>query len=184
MSLNNSINAIFLFITLALITGCYSKQNFIKGTSHENLIKVNGSVIDIQIIDLRDNITNREIKIPALTLPGMKDEISKELQESTKQLIKDEITKQFTAHTDTNYYVEVRLIKGKIGFKANAFNEKEYTDIEIELQTKDQYNNIKNYNSSFYLEVKSIDASPKFVNLLFEKGLLNAIYKCFTVRIR
>ena len=114
-----------------------------------------------------------------MTLPGMKDEISQKLQEGTISLIKEEVTKQFSSNSDTSYNVEKKLIKGAIGFRAYALSEKEYTDIEIEILAKAQFSNIKKFKSAIYLEVKSQDASQKYLHLLFERGLVNAIHRSF-----
>lgn len=182
MYLSKAINVVALFFILTIFSGCVSKYNLIYKNPYENTIRVTGAVKEITITDLRKNVSNREVEIPATTFPGMNDEVSKMLNESTNTLIKNEVAKQFSANSDTTYNVEVRLIRGTIGFRAYAFSEKEYTDIEIEILAKDQFDNSKTFKSSIYIEVSSYDASPKFLLMLFERGLINAIHKSFKLR--
>lgn len=174
-----TMSVVVLFSILITFTGCSRKYNLLKQNPYENTTRITGNIKEIIITDLRQNISNREINIPIVTFPGMKDEISQSLQESTKTLIKDEITKQFSADSDISYIVEVKLIRGIIGFRAYALSEKEYTDIAIEILAIDQFNNKKIFNSTIYLEVKSSDASPYYVHLLFERALVNAIHRSF-----
>lgn len=170
---------LLLVLPLFIISSCGSKSNLINTNPYENKNIITGNVIEVTITDLRKDISNKEIKIPLLTFPGMKEEVSPILQENTIKVIKDEIVKQFSGNSDTSYNVEIKIVDGKVGFKASAFNEKEYTNVEIEIITTDQFKNTKNYKSNEYLEIKSIDASKAYLQKLFERGFINAIHKGF-----
>jgi len=140
---------------------------------------MSGIVKDITIEDARQNVVTRNIKIPRGTFPGMKDEIAQTLSETTLQIIKGEINKQFNTKTDREYLINLKLNKGIIGFKANAFNEMEYTDVEIEITAIDQNNKEIKCSSKVSLEIKSLDASPEYLFILFNRTITNAIHKCF-----
>jgi aspartyl/asparaginyl-tRNA synthetase len=170
---------ITLLVLLLSLSGCLAKQSLIKNNSYENKLKVSGNIVEIVISDLRPNITDREIKIPLITFPGMKDEISPLLRETTNTAIKNALAVQFTENSDVNYNAVVKINKGLIGFKAFTFSEKQYTNIELEILLTDQFGNNKNYSSILLLSNKSIDASQKYTNQLFERALINAIHKCF-----
>ncbi len=178
------INLIVLFSILIIFTGCFTKYNLITKNPYENTIKISGIVKEISITDLRQDVSERKIRIPIMTLPGMKDEVSPILKEGTKNLIKTEIGKQFSEKTDTSYIVVINIKKALIGFRAYAFSEKQYTNAELEIITTDQFGNTKNYLSNVYLENKSLDASPQYTSILLERGLINAIHKCFNTNMR
>jgi hypothetical protein len=169
----------FLFLSLIFFSGCVAKSSLVNTNPYVIKKIIQGNVNEIKITDLRKEVTNKEIVIPILTFPGMKDETSLSIQEKTLEILKKEVTKHFSAIKDTTYNVEIKIIKGLVGFKAYVFSEKEFTDVDINILTTDQFGNTKHYNSRVYLEVKSLDASRKYLQNLFERALINAIYKGF-----
>jgi hypothetical protein len=169
----------FLFLSLIFLSGCVAKSSLVNKNPYVIKKIIQGNVNEIRITDLRKDVTNKEIVIPIITFPGMKDETSLSIQEKTLEILKKEVAKHFSESTDTTYNVEIKIIKGLVGFKAYVFSEKEFTDVDINILTKDQFGNTRHYNSRVYLEVKSLDASRKYLQNLFERALINAIYKGF-----
>jgi|GEM_PF-2872465 len=175
---------LLLLLTLFIISSCGSKSNLININPYENKNIITGNVNEVTITDLRKDVSNKEIEIPLLSFPGMIEEVSPILHENITKVIKEEIAKQFSANSDTVYNVEIKIIDAKVGFKASAFNEKEYTNIDIEIITIDQFKNMKRYKSNEYLEIKSLDASTAYLQKLFERGFINAIHKSFGINTK
>mgnify|MGYP006000963167 CR=1 FL=1 len=74
----------------------------------------------------------------------------------------------------------MEIIKGFKEFSASAFNEREHVQFDTKITVLNLSNNqIKSCSSTAFFEVKSMDASHKFMNKIYLKAMRNAIYKCF-----
>ncbi len=164
-----------LIFTGVFFLSCSAKYNAINST-----LKINqliGKVDDIRLIDERKDITDRDLKIPTITFPGQNDNISPKLTPENISNINFEIIKHFT-QTMNKYIVNVYVQKGIKGFKAKTFTEIEYVECDIKIELIDDNKNSRSCTSSDFLQVKSLDASKNYTNLLFQKSIINAIHKC------
>ena len=68
---------LFLLILIAFIlSGCVSKRSILLTNNELDNINIQSKITGIEIIDSRENVTDRKIRIPTLSLPGQKDKVS------------------------------------------------------------------------------------------------------------
>ncbi len=170
---------ILAVISLAILAGCASKQAFLRDSA-PNPKKANLSVISIDISDLRENTTDREIKIPVLTWPGQSDKIRPRLTVQHKHLIDTEIRKHVT-NTGVPVKIHVSIQEAYKEFSASWFSENEHVEIHIKIDIYDGIHSpflVSAYGNSVY-DMTSIDASPEYIEKMYQKAIRSGIKKAF-----
>jgi hypothetical protein len=174
--MNKYVSYIIIF-HLVLFSSCSTKYKAINSSTRLKINQIIGKVDTIRVIDERKDITDRNLKIPTFTFPGQNDNISPKLTPDNISYINSEINMHFT-QTMNKYFVNIYIQKGIKGFKAKTFTEVEYVECEIKVELIDENKNLRSCSSTDFLQVKSLDASKNYTNLLFQKSLTNAINKC------
>ena len=169
----------FFVFVLIFLSSCFANSGLKTYSEKEHIKILNGKLEDIKITDLRIDTTSKKIQIPLFTMPGMNNEISPTLQEKDIKIIKTEIEKHFNGNIEKKYTVEIIIKNATIGFRSSFNNEKEFSNIDIDIITTEVNGTIIKKNSNAWLERKSIDASPKFLAFMFEQNLRMVIKKCF-----
>jgi hypothetical protein len=170
----------FTLITLAIsISGCASKKAILTSIPQGNNIVLDGKPINIEIIDLRNQITQKQLRIPIMTLPGQKDKVFPALTDYQRKLVEDQIVLHFN-QSNQEFKVKCTINEGFQEFTAHAFHEREYVQFDIKIELLDPNDNVLKYcTSSAFFEVKSMDASNVFINELYNKAIITSINECF-----
>lgn len=171
---------LFLLILIAFIlSGCVSKRSILLTNNELDNINIQSKITGIEIIDSRENVTDRKIRIPTLSLPGQKDKVSPILTDEQKQMITNQIQSYFSNNGE-NIFVKCEIIKACKEFTAYAFHEREYVQIDTKISLLDTNKNVIKYcTSSAFLEAKSMDATYDSIDLMYIEALKSSIYKCF-----
>jgi len=169
-----------ILVVLAIsISGCATKRAILTPMPQDNNILLEGKPIDIEIIDLRNEITQRQLRIPIMTWPGQKDKIQPPLTDFQRKLIEENILLHFN-QSNQEFKVKCKIDEGFQEFTAHAFHEREYVQFDIKIELLDTRDNvIKFCTSSAFFEVKSLDASNKFIGELYDKAIITSINECF-----
>jgi hypothetical protein len=170
----------FILVVLAIsISGCAIKKTILTSMPQDNNIILDGKPISLEIIDLRNEITERQLKIPIMTWPGQKDKVQPPLTDFQRKLIEDQILIHFN-QSDKELKVKCKIDEGYKEFTARAFHEREYVQFDIKIELLDTRNNVIRYcTSSAFFEVKSLDASNNFIDELYNKAIITSINECF-----
>jgi len=86
---------VILVVLTISISGCATKRAILTSMPQDNNIILEGKPIDIEIIDLRNEITQRLLRIPIMTWPGQKDKIQPPLTDFQRKLIEENILLHF-----------------------------------------------------------------------------------------
>ena len=169
-----------ILVVLAIsISGCATKRAILTSMPQDNNIMLEGKPIDIEIIDLRNEITQRQLRIPIMTWPGQKDKIQPPLTDFQRKLIEENILLHFN-QSNQEFKVKCKIDEGFQEFTAHAFHEREYVQFDIKIELLDTRDNVIKYcTSSAFFEVKSLDASNKFIGELYNKAIIASINECF-----
>jgi len=169
-----------ILVVLAIsISGCATKRAILTSMPQDNNIMLEGKPIDIEIIDLRNEITQRQLRIPIMTWPGQKDKIQPPLTDFQRKLIEENILLHFN-QSNQEFKVKCKIDEGFQEFTAHAFHEREYVQFDIKIELLDTRDNVIKYcTSSAFFEVKSLDASNKFIGELYDKAIITSINECF-----
>ena len=170
---------ILAVISVVLLTGCASKQALLKDSA-PNPKKANLSVISIEISDLRQHTTDREIKIPFFSWPGQSDKIRPILTSEHKHLIDTEIRKHVTS-SGIPVKIHVSIEEAYKEFSATWITENEHVEIQMKIDIYDEIHTpylMSAFGNSIY-DMTSIDASPEYIEKLYQKALRSGIKKAF-----
>ena len=169
-----------ILVVLAIsISGCATKRAILTSMPQDNNIMLEGKPIDIEIIDLRNEITQRQLRIPIMTWPGQKDKIQPPLTDFQRKLMEENILLHFH-QSNQELKVKCKIDEGFQEFTAHAFHEREYVQFDIKIELLDTRDNVIKYcTSSAFFEVKSMDASNKFIGELYNKAIITSINECF-----
>ena len=169
-----------ILVVLAIsISGCATKRAILTPMPQDNNILLEGKPIDIEIIDLRNEITQRQLRIPIMTWPGQKDKIQPPLTDFQRKLIEENILLHFN-QSNQEFKVKCKIDEGFQEFTAHAFHEREYVQFDIKIELLDTRDNVIKYcTSSAFFEVKSLDASNNFIGELYDKAIITSINECF-----
>ncbi|MCB0646154.1 MAG: hypothetical protein KDC49_05805 [Saprospiraceae bacterium] len=166
-------------LALTFFTSCTSKQAILNKNYESRPINIYGKLDSLQIVDERDDVTDRPMFIPFLSMPDDSDMISPKLTPSQSQAITSQIRSYFKGG-ERDFKVKCRITKAFTEFSAKAFSEREYVHFETTIELMDEQGVIlQSCDSAAFFETKSMDASAKMMTMLYEKAMRVAIYKCF-----
>ncbi|HOI79857.1 MAG TPA: hypothetical protein PLI30_09665 [Petrimonas sp.] len=168
-----------ILLALAIsIAGCATKKSILTSVPQNSNIRLDGKPITIEITDLRNKTTQKQLRIPTITLPGQKDKVHPALTDYQRKLINEQILLHFN-QSDPELKVKCTILEGFQAFTAYAFHEREYVQVDIKIELLDPESNILEYGTSTaFFEVKSLDASNEFINELYHKAIRTAIHDC------
>jgi len=141
-------------------------------------IRLDGGISNISVMDKRETSDTRELDIPAIPFPGIKDEINPVLTPAEIDLIKSEIAGYFTG-VNTNYDIVVNIIRAEQRFLAEWLSENEQVYVTLEIVLSDGLNKITCSGES-YLFVSSMDASNESINEIYIKAFKLSINKALS----
>ncbi len=172
-----------LLVFLALITfffsGCVSKHTTLSTNYAVENLKIENNLIAIEIIDNREDVSEREIYLSPISFPGQHDKVSQELTKDQEQMINSQIQSFFTGSGE-DIIVKCEILKGYKEFTAHFLSEREYAQFDIKITLLDSENNIiSQCTSSAFSEVKALDATYNSINRLYNRALKTSIHKCF-----
>lgn len=172
-----------LLIILALgslmLSGCGSKYSILSTNYEVEKIQIENKLSEVIIIDKRVNVTDRKIKLPFISFPWQHDKVSPTLTGEQKQMIKEQVQTYFSGKGES-VNVKCIIVQGYKEFTAHVFHEREYVQVDIRVELLDLDNNIiKHCTSSVFFEAKSLDATYKYINKIYNKAIRTSIYKCF-----
>lgn len=172
-------NRILIALILFIFSSCASKYSILSTNYEIEKININNKLAEIEIIDNRLDVTEREIHLPALSFPWQKDKISPVLTIEQKKMIETQIQTYFS-NIGKSVKVECEINQAYKEFTAHAFYEREFVQVGIKIKLLDENNNIIKYcTSTAFFEAKSFDATYDYINKIYEKAIRTSIYKCF-----
>lgn len=178
MKLKPVILALVIMLTLS---GCYTKfLRFVYNDKEIEIVRLHGKCSEIEIFDLRQQISEQEIKRPGLfAMPGWKDIVFPKLTEEHKKEITKGIKRQFTNEGE-NYKVTCILRNSMQKISVRFFKTRIFATVELEVFLNDDKNKlIDSFRTTEYLEYKSGSVLKNDIDLLYNKALRNAVHICF-----
>ena len=126
-----------ILVALAiLISSCATKKAILTSMTQDDNILLGGKPVNIEIIDIRNEITKRQLRIPIMTWPGQKDKVQPPLTDSQRKFIEDQILLHFN-QSDQELKVKCKINEGFKEFTAHAFHEREYVQFDIKIELLD-----------------------------------------------
>lgn len=141
-----------------------------------------GQIQDIKILDKRSGVDQKNIKIPLVSRPGLKDEIRPLLTPQLELLILDELTHR-SLETGKKYSLNVHILEGLQRFEASWTAEKEYVNWKIEMLLQSPQGTATATSDTEYF-ASSIDASHGYISKLYIKTLRLSILSAFSKAIQ
>lgn len=163
------------------LSSCYNKfLSFVYYDKEIEIVRINGKYPEIEIFDLRQQFSEREIKRPGLfSMPGWKDFVYPKLTEEHKKEIKNGINRQFTNEGE-NFKITCILRNSMQKGSVHFLNERIFVTVELEIYLNDDKDKlIDSYRNTAYLEHKSMMMLKNDIDLLYNKALRNAVHSCF-----
>ena len=171
---------LILPLFILLIFGCASKNVYLTEDFTRDDIISNIKIKSLSIVDQRQNVSDRELKIPTFSLRGNNDEIFPALTEEHKQLIESEIL-SYTKNSGREVDAIVHIEDGRKQFKASFGGEHETVLFKIKLTLYDGIRQpylLSSWGEGFF-EVKSMDASADYIEKLYQKVIKSSINNLF-----
>lgn len=168
-------------IIMLTLTGCYQKfLSFVYNDREIEIVRIHGKYPEIEIFDLRQQISEQEIKRPGLfAMPGWKDMAYPKMTEEHKKEITKGINRQFTNEGE-NYKVTCILRNSMQKISVRLFKIRLFATVELEVFLNDDKDKlIDSYRTIEYLEFKSGSVLKNDIDLLYNKALRNAVHICF-----
>ncbi|HET6557030.1 MAG TPA: hypothetical protein VFG54_06915 [Prolixibacteraceae bacterium] len=168
-------------IIVFTLTGCYQKfLNFVYNDREIEIVRIHGKYPEIEIFDLRQQISEQEIKRPgAFAMPGWKSLAYPKMTEEHKKEITIGINRQFTNEGE-NYKVTCILRNSMQKISVRLFNSPLFATVDLEVFLYDDKDKlIDSYRAIEYLEYKSGYTLKSDIDLLYNKALRNAVHICF-----
>lgn len=168
-------------IIMLTLSGCYQKfLSFVYNDKEIEIVRIHGKYPEIEIFDLRQQISEQEIKRPGLfAMPGWKDMAYPKLTEEHKEEITKGINRQFTNEGE-NYKVTCILRNSMQKISVHFFKNRFLATVELEVFLNDDKNKlIDSFITIEYLEFKSGSMLKDDIDLLYNKALRNAVHICF-----
>ncbi|MGE5437622.1 MAG: hypothetical protein ACM3O3_10375 [Syntrophothermus sp.] len=178
MKLKPILLSIIIILTL---TGCYQKfLNFVYNDREIEIVRIHGKYPKIEIFDLRQQISEQEIKRPgSFAMPGWKAMAYPKMTEEHKKEITIGINRQFTNEGE-NYKVTCILRNSMQKISVRFLNYQLFTTVDLEVFLYNDKNKlIDSYRTIEYLDYKSGSILKDDIDLLYNKALRNAVHKCF-----
>ncbi|MEZ5105250.1 MAG: hypothetical protein R2757_21420 [Draconibacterium sp.] len=173
--------ALLSLIIMFTLSGCYGKfLSFVYNDKEIEVVRIHGKYPEIEIFDLRQQISEREIKRPGpFAMPGWEDMVYPKLTEEHKREITKGIKRQFTNEGE-NYKVTCILQNSMQKISVRFFKNRFFATVELEVFLNDDKNKlIDSFRTIEYLEYKSGSMLKDDIDLLYNKALRNAVHICF-----
>ena len=166
-----------LLLATLLAAGCARKSALLKvlqaRTSAIAGVGVCGTVSELEIVDQRQGVSERDLRVPTFSRPGQRDEVRPPLSDTLRSVIADEVGRRVRG-TPTPVAVAVRITEGVQGFRARSMAEQETVRWAVELSVRSVHGNV---TATTELEalIQSGDASLAFVERLSAETLRGAV---------
>ncbi|MGZ5243819.1 MAG: hypothetical protein ACXWEY_12170 [Bacteroidia bacterium] len=170
-------NKFFAFlIIVSVFFSCVSHRVNKYSQLSDELIKIDYKIDRLTIEDERANISETEIKLPFISIPGQKILNTPQLDTVHTNLILKEIHENFEG-TNKGIVLTVYIEEAYKEFSTNLSSEIEKVYVKVKI--KSEVNNIVYETSSMneYI-IKSGDAKKKRIEKLYQNALRNAVHDC------
>jgi len=167
---------------LMSLTGCslLQKQKFLEDDFRTEEIRLPFRLGKARILDLRNKISEKPMKMSNFALPGTKEKVEPELTDAQRQLMESEVRRYLTETADP-INLDLRIHRGEKRFETKWTREVETVELEIEviLVDRDTVQSVGSARGSSLYYVTSIDASPDYTEKLYQKSIRAALYHAF-----
>ncbi len=178
----NRMSRFVVFVALLVVTaGCsstYDPHRLLDESFAPTYLQLPGIVVDIEIEDARQDTTNRELRVPALSFPWSDDEVQPALTPAQREFIESEISKYFSGGDELS--AKVVIMQGVKRFVANWFSEGE--EVECELTIDLMREGVRLGGGSLVgaatIKVKSFDAGASTIDDMYLKVIAACIDQC------
>ncbi len=168
--------AVFLLAMLP-VTGCARKSTLLQDLQARTAalpgVGVCGTVSGLEIVDAREGVSERDLRIPTLTTRGQRDEVRPPLSDTLRSIIADEVSRRVRGAAEP-VAVTVRVTEGVQRFNARLMAEQETVRWAVEVSMKSVHGNVA-ASGDMETTSQSIDASLKFVNQLSAETLRGTV---------
>jgi hypothetical protein len=166
-----------LLLMALLATGCARKSTLLQDIGARTAalpgVGVCGTVSGLEIVDAREGVSERDLRIPTLTTRGQRDEVRPPLSDTLRSIIADEVRRRVRG-TAEPVAVTVRVTEGVQRFNARLMAEQETVRWVVEVSMKSVHGNVA-ASGDMETTAQSIDASLKFVNQLSAETLRGTV---------
>ncbi|WP_026932630.1 hypothetical protein [Christiangramia echinicola] len=175
---NRKITLVILIVLTLLNFGCGTNKSILEKDFDSENISLTGNIIEVTVNDKRTDVTDKKIELPFLSSPKSYDKVSPFITPKQEEKIKNEIKSYFN-NNGQDLKVKINILQGYKEFSATFFHEREYAEFSIHLQIIDLNNHIlEECKSSGFIETKTLDATYERMELVYNKALEMAIFKC------
>jgi len=160
-----------------LLAGCTRKSILLQEIGARTAaipgVGVCGTVSGLEIVDERQGVSDRDLRVPTFSIRGQRDEVRPALSDSLKGVIADEVGRRVRG-TAEPVAVTVRITEGVQRFTARAASEQETVRWAVEVTMRSAHGNVS-ATGEMETTAQSIDASLKFVNQLSAETLRGTV---------
>lgn len=128
-----------------------------------------GTVVEVAIEDARRGVSDRPLRIPAMSSRGQQDEARPELTAALRTAVREEVTRR-VGQGAAGYQVQVRILEGVQRFQASMTSESESVRWVTVVHLSGSRGRAAAEQEVEYA-VRSLDASRDFTERLFESAL-------------
>lgn len=167
-----------LVVTTASCTSTYDPDRLLDKAFEPTYVSLSGVVVDVEIEDVRQDTTSRELRVPTFSFPWNDDEIQPALTPDHRAFIESEIRKYFAEGDELT--VRVAIIKAAKRFKANWMSEGEEAECElsVELMRGGSDSRQRGFVGGAVIKMQSLDASASKIDEIYLKVIAASIEKC------
>lgn len=156
--------------------GCAMKSGMLNQLSAAAAVPVVGAcgtVSPLEIVDARDSVSERGIRVPAVSMPGRRDVVRPPLTDSIRTLIRDEVGRRVNGSPEP-IAVAVRVLEGEERVRTGAMTEQETVFWRIEVSLAGGHGNTTS-SAEMSAVVSSRDASAGFVQRMSAQAVRGAL---------
>lgn len=148
-----------------LLAGCFRKAGLLNQLGTYGAVPVSGvcgTVSDLQIIDARDSVSERALRVPTLSLPGRRDGVRPPLSDSVLSAVRGEVARRIGGGPHP-ILVVVRVTVGSEQVRTGALSEEESVAWAATVSLSGRYGRTSS-SAEMSALVSSGDASAGFVD--------------------
>ena len=166
-----------IVVALLLLAGCAQKSALLVELSARTAAipgeGVCGKVETLTIVDEREGVSERDLRVPLLSRPGQNDEVRPPLSDSVRQVIEGEVRRRIRGDAEP-VAVTVKITEGVQRFRSRTLVEQESVRWGVEVSLKSVHGHVAAGGEMEAL-AQSRDASLGFVERLSSEALRGSV---------
>ncbi|MDP3431552.1 MAG: hypothetical protein Q8T04_01105 [Bacteroidota bacterium] len=172
--------SILLIITALFLSGCSEKfYNFLYYDQELHGIQIAGKITNIDVIDLRQKDLLKDIEIPKSQFSNYDIIAHPALTNKNKELLERKVRSYFT-NSGKSLKVKCYIVNTAKRATRTIFKLREFVLVEMSIAIFDENDKLLDFGtSSSSYEHKPVGSIKYEINLLFEKAIRDAVYRCF-----